>query len=59
VQVFRCSVKEKKEMGEIGRRERKKSRIYNKTRRERNDMYVCMSKGVREKILLLRLYYIE
>jgi hypothetical protein len=44
-------------MGEIGRRE--KNRIYNRTTRERNDMYVCMLRRVREKILLLRLYYIE
>jgi len=61
VQVFRCSVVEekKKEMRESGRREREKNRIYNRTTSERNDMYVCLSKRVREKILLLSLYYIE
>jgi transcription antitermination factor NusG len=40
VQVFRCSVEEahrkkRKEMGE-----EKKNRVYNRTTRERNDMYV-------------------
>jgi len=62
VQVFRCSVveeKKKRNAREWKKREREKNRIYNRTTSERNDMYVCLSKRVREKILLLSLYYIE
>jgi hypothetical protein len=35
---------------------KRKMRVYKRTTRERNVMYECMSKEVREKILLLRLY---
>jgi hypothetical protein len=58
VQVFRCSVEEahikkrKREMRETGRREKIQNIQQEEKRKER---YVCMSKRVREKILLLRL----